>query len=1099
MWVKSTSALIVTLLSAAAASPVGAQGTRLLRHPTASATQIAFVYAGDIWIAQREGGDARRLTSFQGVESFPKLSPDGKLVAFTAQYGGNTDVYVVPSGGGEPRRLTWHPLPDVSRGWTPDGKRVVFWSGRTSAPRSYNARLWTVPVEGGWPEVLPMPRASEGDYSPDGKAIAYRVVQPWDVEWRNYRGGQAQPIRVMTFADLAVSKLPWDGSNDTDPAWVGKSVYFLSDRDYAANLYGYDRSTSQLTQLTHFKDFDAKHLSPGGGVLVYEQGGYIRLYDPSTGTDRQVVINVRGDLPWALPHWADAEQSLTNPSLSPTGTRALFEARGEVFTIPVEKGDWRNLTRSPGAADRNPVWSPDGKSIAWFSDASGEYRLMIGTQDGLAKPREITLDHPTFYFTPTWSPDGKLLAFTDEGLNLWTVEIATGKATKVDTDRFAHPDRTVNAVWAPDSKWLAYSKRLGSQFHVIMVYSLKDAKARQLTDGLSDAVSPAWDRNGRFLYFLASTDFALNSGWLDLSSYDRPVSRGVYFAVLRTDQPSPLLPQSDEEKGQDSTAKADSTASAAKKGKEKAKPAATPADSAKADSARVRIDFENISQRILSLDVPVRQYRSIVAAADSAVFYAESIANEPGVTLRRYDFKKREAGEWQKGVLAYSVSADGKKILFQTASGWTVSNTDGPPKTGDHKLNTAIRIRLDPPAEWRQIFKEAWRYERDFFYVKNLHGANWDSVYKMYSPWVDHVGHRSDLTHLLDILGGELSVGHSFTGGGDLPEVPTVSVGLLGADLVSDNGRYRIAHIYTGENWNPDLRAPLSEPGVKISERDYILAVNGVELAVPTEPYSLFEGTAGRQTVLRVNSKPTLEGSRLVTVVPVDNETALRSRGWVEHNRRLVDSLSKGRLAYVWIPNTEDDGFIYFNRYYFAQQDRLGAVVDERFNEGGYIADYLVDLLARKLRGYFNNPVGEHQPFTTPAAGIPGPKVMLVNEMSGSGGDMLPYMFRQMNLGPLIGMKTWGGLVGIWDTPPLMDGGFITAPRGGFYDLSGKWDVENVGVAPDIEVEETPLNTRDGHDPQLEKAVAEALRLLDANPPNPVPEPAPPIRVRRPQ
>jgi tricorn protease len=726
---------------------------------------------------------------------------------------------------------------------------------------------------------------------------------------------------------------------------------------------------------------------------------------------------------------------------------------------------------------------------------------MIGTQDGLTKPREIVLDHPTFYFTPTWSPDGKYLAFTDEGLNLWMVEIATGKATKVDTDRFAHPERTVNPVWSPDSKWLAYSKRLGSQFHVIMVYSLKDGKPRQLTDGLSDAVSPAWDRAGRFLFFLASTDFALNSGWLDLSSYDRPVNRGAYFAVLRADDASPLLPESDEEKGRDTTAKADSSAApAVKKGKkEKAKPAAGTADSAKAEPVAVRIDFERISQRILSLDVPVRQYKSMVSASDSAVFYAESIPNEPGLTLRRFDFKKREAGEWQKGVLAYSVSADGKKILFQTAAGWTVSNTDGPPKTGDHKLNTAIRIRLDPPAEWQQIFKEAWRFERDFFYVKNLHGANWDSVYRMYSPWVEHVGHRSDLTHLLDILGGELTVGHSFTGGGDLPDVPTVSIGLLGADLVPDNGRYRIAHIYSGENWNPDLRAPLSEPGVKVSEGDYLLAVNGVELAVPTEPYSLFEGTAGRQTVLRVNSKPTMEGSRVVTVVPVGDETALRSRAWVERNRRLVDSLSKGRLAYVWIPNTADDGFIYFNRYYFAQQDRLGAVVDERFNEGGYIADYLVDLLARKLRGYFNNPVAEHQPFTTPAAGIPGPKVMLVNEMSGSGGDMLPYMFRQMQLGPLIGMKTWGGLVGIWDTPPLMDGGFITAPRGGFYDLSGKWDVENVGVAPDIEVEETPLNTRDGHDPQLEKAVEEALRQLDANPPHPVPEPAPPIRVRRPQ
>ena len=749
-----------------------AQGTRLLRHPTASATSIAFAYAGDIWVTSREGGDARRLTSFPGEEYYPELSPDGKTVAFTGQYGGNVDVYVVPIEGGEPRRLTWHPGPDVTRGWTPDGKRIVFASGRNSAPRTYNVKLWTVPVEGGWPEPLPMPRASTGQFSPDSKSFTYRVVSPWDVEWRNYRGGQAQPIRVVNLTDLSMTKLPWEGSNDTDPVWLGNTIYFLSDRDYAANLYSYDPGAKQVTQLTHYKDFDAKHLNAGGGVLVYEQGGYIHLFDPVTKSDKQLVINVRGDLPWALPHWEDVSQSLTNPSLSPTGARALFEARGEVFTIPVEKGDWRNLTRSPGVADRNPVWSPDGKSIAWFSDQSGEYKLMLGTQDGLGKPREITIANPTFFFTPTWSPDGKYLAFTDEGLNLSMVELATGKLTRIDTDRFAHPDRTVNPVWSPDSKWVAYAKRLTSQFHVIMVYSLKDGKTRQLTDGLSDAVYPAWDPEGKFLYFLASTDFALNSGWLDLSSYDRPINRGVYFAVLRADQPSPLLPQSDEETAKDTTAKPDSASKKLeKKSKKETKPKAAP-DSAKADSAaNVRIDFDGISQRILSLGVPIRHYKSIVAAADSAVFYAESLANEPGVTLNRYDFKKREAALWQKGVLAYSLSANGKKLLFQTGEGWTVAGTEGlPAETKAKKLNTAVRMRLDPPAEWQQIFHEAWRYERDFFYVKNHHGADMDSLYKMYEPWVADVGHRSDLTHLLDILGGEMSVGHSFTGGGDTPK-----------------------------------------------------------------------------------------------------------------------------------------------------------------------------------------------------------------------------------------------------------------------------------------------------------------------------------------
>jgi tricorn protease len=490
-------------------------------------------------------------------------------------------------------------------------------------------KLWTVPLEGGWPEPLPMPRASTGQFSPDSRSFTYRVVSPWDVEWRNYRGGQAQPIRVVNLGDLSMTKLPWEGSNDTDPVWLDNTIYFLSDRDYAANLYSYDPGSKQVTQLTHYRDFDAKHLNAGGGVLVYEQGGYIHCSIPRPSPTSSSSSMCGATCPGLSPVGGRESES-DQPSLSPTGARALFEARGEVFTIPVEKGDWRNLTRSPGVADRNPVWSPDGKSIAWFSDQSGEYKLMLGTQDGLGKPREITIANPTFFFTPTWSPDGKYLAFTDEGLNLSMVELATGKLTRLDTDRFAHPERTVNPVWSPDSKWVAYAKRLTSQFHVIMVYSLKDGKTRQLTDGLSDAVYPAWDREGKFLYFLASTDFALNSGWLDLSSYDRPVSRGVYFAVLRADQPSPLLPQSDEETAKDTTAKPDSgSKKPEKKSTKETKPKAA-ADSAKADSAvNVRIDFDGISQRILSLGVPIRQYKSIVAAADSAVFYAESLANEP--------------------------------------------------------------------------------------------------------------------------------------------------------------------------------------------------------------------------------------------------------------------------------------------------------------------------------------------------------------------------------------------------------------------------------------------------------------------------------------
>ncbi|HET9982180.1 MAG TPA: PDZ domain-containing protein [Longimicrobiales bacterium] len=1097
-------ALAVALLACAA--PAHAQSTRLVRQPSVSARDIAFAYAGDVWIVPRAGGEAHRVTSLPGVESDPHLSPDGRMLAFTGEYGGNPDVYVVPAEGGEPRRLTWHPGPDQARGWTPDGRRVVFASGRTSAPIQF-PRLWSVSVEGGAPEPLPMPRAAAGDYAPDGARIAYQPVEPWEQEMRSYRGGQNRPVWVMDLKTYDVETLPWKDSRDSQPVWLGRTIYFLSDRDWATNVWAYDVDAKNLRQVTHYADYDVKSLGAGGGAVVYEQAGYIHLLDPASGQDQQVDIRVRGDFPWAMPRWAEVGKALENPSLSPTGVRALFEARGDVVTVPVDKdkGDARDLTpSSSGAHDHAPVWSPDGKRIAWFSDASGEYRLMIGDQDGAEKPREIALDHPTFYYTPAWSPDGKKLLYTDAGLNLWVMDVATGKAVRADGDAFAPPERTIDPVWSPDSRFVAYAKRLNTQFHAIFVYSLDDGKARQLTDGLSDAVKPAWDRNGKYLYFLASTDYGLNSGWLDMSSYDRPVQRGIYLAVLAADQPSPILPEHGDEGAAAAAPAADTAAKAAPK-----KPATAPAPAA---PARVRIDFDGFMQRVVALPVPTRDYAGLVAGAEGQIFYVERIPNRADV-LHRFDLKTKkpvdlvpaiaETGEGAQ----FSVSGDGKKLLFQAGTdtgmptgAWAVVDAGGaPPKPGDGALQTAaLKVRIDPRAEWKQIFREAWRIERDYLYVPNMNGADWDAVWRMYSPMVDDVRHRADLTYLLDVMQGELALAHTFVGGGDLPKVDAPPVGLLGADLEAADGRYRISRIYSGENWNPQLQAPLSAPGVNVHVGDYILAVNGVELRAPTEPYSAFEGTAGKQTILRVNDRPTLEGSRLVTVVPVPSEAALRQRAWIEDNRRKVDQLSGGKLAYVWLPNTAGGGYTNFNRYYFAQQDRQGAVIDERFNGGGSAADYIIDVLSRKLHGYFNNPVGQRTSWTSPGAGIWGPKVMIVNEMAGSGGDMLPYMFQQMKIGPLVGMKTWGGLVGIWDAPRLADGGSITAPRGGFYNLKGEWDVENIGVSPDIEVEQTPKDVIAGKDPQLERAVQEALRLLAQNPVKLLPEPKPPVRPKRP-
>ena len=1066
--------VVVLLLTGAQAF---AQGSMLLQQPTGSQSHIVFVHANDLWVVDRSGGDARRLTSAIGAEVNPRLSPDGKTVAFTGQYDGNMDVFTVPIEGGEPKRLTWHPGGDMVTGWTPDGRNVIFTSTREGHPTA-TIKFFQVSTNGGTPIALIVPQASMGDMSPDGKWMAYQPNTFWDPEWRNYRGGQAQPIYVLNLSTYELKRTRQaDNERHVNPIWFGTKIYHLSERDFANNIWSYDPQTGNEEQITFHSDFDVKNLSKAGDRIVYEQGGYLHLLDPSTKNSTKLTINVRGDLNWARERWVDASSNqLMNAQLSPTGKRAIFEFRGEVITVPKENGNWRNLTESSGAADRYPIWSPDGSSIAWFSDADGEYHLMIADQSGLTPPRKITLPHNKHYFRPDWSPDGKYIAYTDTDYILWMVDVASGATTKIDADRVAHPNRTLNPVWSPDSKWIAYPRLLDSEFKALFVYSLDQKKTFQLTDGLSDIISPSWDENGKYLYFLASTDYARSSGWLDMSSYDSPVTRGVYMAILSNSDVSPLLPTSDEEPLKSDEKK----------------------DAAKGD-VKVVIDIEGLHNRILSIDMPVRNYTSLTAGAEGQIFVAESVTGQQGSVIHRYSLKDLKVTEYMRGVNFLTVSFDRKNVLYNAGANWGIVSSTGAPKVGDGRLDIGnIRIKLNPREEWAQIFKEGWRNMRDFLYVDNQHGAPWDDVYEWYSPWLEHVNHRSDLTYLLDIVSGEIAVGHSYVRGGDLPSVDNIPGGLLGADYEIANNRFRIKHILTGENWNPDLRAPLVSPGIDVNVGDYILEVNGKALTADMNMYSLFEATSNRQTVLRVNSRPSLEGSRLVTVVPIGNEGGLRSRAWVENNRRKVDELSGGKLAYVWVPNTGQGGYTYFNRYYFSQQDRKGAVIDERNNGGGSAADYIIDVLARPLVGYFNNRTESRKLSTSPIAGIWGPKVMIINEMAGSGGDLMPYMFRARNIGPLVGTTTWGGLVGTWDTPRYLDGGSMVAPRGGFIDVDGNWAVEADGVAPDIEVMQNPADVIRGRDPQLEAAVKEALRLLETGEVILKSEPAPPIRWKRP-
>lgn len=1070
--------VLLPALIALTANSAMAQGTMLLRQPTISSTNIVFVHANDLWIVPRDGGDAVRLTSSAGQERDPRFSPDGRTIAFTGQYDGNTDVYLVPAEGGQPVRLTWHPGADIVTGWTTDGKHVIFSSAREGYPTA-ESKFFRISITGGMPEPLPVPRASTGSMSPDGRFMAYQEVSFWDPEWRNYRGGQAKPIWIMNLKDYTVKKTPQtDKERHTSPVWLGSKVFFLSERDYANNIWSFDPAKDELKQITYHTDFDVKNISAGGGMIVYEQGGYLHLLNPADGRAKQLTINVRGDFHWARERWENvASSSLQNASLSPTGQRALFEYRGEIFTVPREKGNWRNITNSPGAADRYPVWSPDGKSIAWFSDASGEYQLFITDQEGLEKPKVIPIPDPTFFFRPAWSPDGRKIAFTDTHYNLWIADIATSKLVKADTERYAHPTRTMNPEWSPDSKWIAYARLLDNQYKAVRVYNTETGEIIQLTDGMADVISPVWDASGKYLWFLASTNFGLNTGWLDMSSYERPVTRALYFIILSKDDPSPLLPKSDEEKGK------------------------TEEPKKVQGEITVKIDRDGISRRIMAVGIPERNYTGLVAGPANIVFYAEAVTGQPGVTLSKYNLQTLKSDPFITGITTAAVSADRKTLLYQGGGTWGIVNTaESNKKTGDGRLEAiaSMRMKIDPPAEWKQMFREGWRFQRDFLYVDNVHGAPWNDIYKWYSPWVEHVHHRTDLNYVIDILGGEVSVGHSYTTGGDMPQLPSVPIGLLGADYETSNGFHRIKRIYTGEDWNPGLTAPLAQPGINVREGDYILEVNGNPVKATDNLYRFFEGTTGMQVKLRVNGEPKSEGSRVVTVVPVASEGQLRTFAWIERNRKEVARLSDNLLAYVYIPNTSQQGYVYFNRYYFAQQDKKGAIIDERNNGGGSAADYMVDILGRRLHGYFNSKASDRRPTTVPMAGIWGPKVMIVNENAGSGGDLLPYLFRRAGIGPIVGTRTWGGLVGTWDTPPFIDGGRMVAPRGGFFDVDGKWAVEAEGVAPDIEVEMTPAEMLKGRDPQLEKAVEQALKLMKSEIVYIKPEPQAPVRYRRP-
>jgi len=1065
--------LILLIVVMAISSVFAAKGTRFLHQPDISSDSIVFVYAADLWIVPIGGGEARRLTSHPGMESNPKFSPDGKWIAFSGQYDGNTDVYLIPTEGGEPKRLTYHPSADIVQGWTPDGKKILFKSGRTSHNKKFNT-LFTIEKDGGFPEELPIPMAEFADFSPDGRHIAYNpIYQYWQPNWRRYRGGMAPPVWIVDLQDYSHVEIPRHGSNDMYPTWLGGTVYFLSDRDRTMNLFAYDPQTKDLRQLANHGDSDIKYLSSGAGRLVYGVDGYLYTYDPQTAQSRQVIIKVASDELSVRPYYKNVAAEISHFDLSPAGHRAVFEAHGEVLTVPAEKGDVRNLTQSPGSMDRYPAWPPDGRYIAYFSDADREYALYFSDQLGKDGPKKIALPDPSFYSKPVWSPDSKKIAFSDKHLNIWYLDKEEMKPIKVDFF-------SSGPVWSPDGNWIAYKKYQATRFGTIMLFSLDQRKSFPLTDGMSDADFPLFDKAGKYLFFMASTNTGPLKSALDMSSRERPFSYSLYLAVLRNDIRSPFAPASDEESSPKEKNKAEESA-----------PAQKPA---------FRVDPEDISQRILALPLKARVYTELASAEDGSLFCLESSTGWEedeytlqGSALWRFDFKSKNAEVFLSGVLTFTISADGKKLLYKSGSGWAIVPTQGKPKPDEGRLDlSAMSIQVDPRAEWEQMFHEAWRINRDFIYAPNMHGVDWDAIHKRYAEYLPDLAYRGDLNYLMSVMLGELCLGHSYVRGGVLPEIKTVPGGLLGADYEIADGRYRFKKIYSGLNWNPSLRAPLTEPGVNIKEGEYIISVNGKDASSKTNIYSLFENTAGKQVRLTVNSQPTAAGAREVIVVPIENERPLRLLAWVEGNRLKVEKMTGGRVGYIYMPDTGMLGFNYFNRYFFAQTDKDGLVIDERFNDGGQAANYIIDTLAQPLLNYWAPRDGPD--FATPFGAVFGPKVMIINEYAGSGGDAMPFYFRERGVGPLVGTRTWGGLVGIGGEPPLLDGGYVTAPSYAAFSKEGKWIVEDEGVPPDYEVENTPAEVVRGRDPQLEKAVELVLEQLKKNPPQKTGRPKYPIR-----